>query len=491
MGNNQSIITKHCTFTIIISENYELQCQIRDTEGFEKIIKINPNQKQYLPMKISFNMNDIIIGESASFEFMKDWFLYPKEIREYPFIFQNTNYSLLPESLFAIIIHQYQKAIGNEYIIDKTIYKLQTTNQVFINRLNRSLHAISMPGISIENQTYFDFSKQQKFIDEIIEKHDSYLKYQSILKRASEFATIENKFFLEFDNDCELNEEKFMSICSQFTIDDKKSMKLTYLPTECIFIASKYLETLTDHVNLVLLSKRCRTNMMKYDYNPIELTQTSREYFPNIQTLYRSSRNSELFEDDKRITKRVCDLIPEYGLRIDQIEQLEKWTKLRCGEVIFNSVIDKWSRQISTFDKKVKGKKQVLFLIEEIHGEIFGYYLNTEVKQTFDAYGRSIQTTTDNKSFEYNLVSNGRLKKPLKYEIINLELGGHKIYDRSDDRLIQIGNISLYKEEFKEECSSLSQTDDIFNYHKVKNPLHRRSEMRLFSPKRFLVIQMN
>ena len=77
-------------------------------------------------------------------------------------------------------------------------------------------------------------------------------------------------------------------------------------------------------------------------------------------------------------------------------------------------------------------------------GEIFGYYCNTEIVEKHNA-----RNETDNKSFHFNLQSNGRLEKPMKYEIIDIDRGC-TLFGNSDDELIRLGNIDLVKENYKD-----------------------------------------
>ena len=52
-------------------------------------------------------------------------------------------------------------------------------------------------------------------------------------------------------------------------------------------------------------------------------------------------------------------------------------------------------------------------MIEDEDGEIFGYYLNTEIVEEYRWY-----QVTDSKSFHFNLQSkNNRLNQPMKFEI--------------------------------------------------------------------------
>ena len=70
-------------------------------------------------------------------------------------------------------------------------------------------------------------------------------------------------------------------------------------------------------------------------------------------------------------------------------EQFEKWTSLHCEKIIFDSEKDTWKQNSSIFNKRIFGRKQLIFLIEDDRGEKFGYYLNTLMT---GKYGQPIKT---------------------------------------------------------------------------------------------------
>ena len=72
----------------------------------------------------------------------------------------------------------------------------------------------------------------------------------------------------------------------------------------------------------------------------------------------------------------------EHQKEMKQIRQLEEWTGLQWGEVVFDSDKDNWSVNTSVFDDKIKGKKQLLFVIENDVGEKSKeWYFRIEVKK--------------------------------------------------------------------------------------------------------------
>ena len=148
-------------------------------------------------------------------------------------------------------------------------------------------------------------------------------------------------------------------------------------------------------------------------------------------------------------------------LNVEQIKQLEEWTRLKCGEVLFDSNKDNWAENTSVFNDRIIGKKQIVFLVESEDGEQFGYYLHTEIIEEY-----YFLIKTDTKSFEFNLESkDNRLPGPMKFEIKKKISGGYKLFKKSDDVLITLGDIVLSKENKKHESFCCSHRENRFDYH--------------------------
>ena len=65
----------------------------------------------------------------------------------------------------------------------------------------------------------------------------------------------------------------------------------------------------------------------------------------------------------------------------NQLKQIEQWTGLKCLETLFDSDKDNWKMRTSVFSKCVKGKKQIVFIIEDTEGEKFGFFMNSEISK--------------------------------------------------------------------------------------------------------------
>ena len=170
-------------------------------------------------------------------------------------------------------------------------------------------------------------------------------------------------------------------------------------------------------------------------------------------------------------------------------KQLEEWTSLKCNEIVFDSEIDNWKEYTSVFNERIIGKKQLVFLIEDIDGEIFGYYLNNQIVEKYNYWQK-----TDYKSFLFNLQSkNNRLPQPMKFELKDLTVCGITMFEDRDNHLISFGNIELEKENTKK-LSYCWQIEGLVDYHGIEKALCGKTATiycgEKFIPKRILVIQM-
>ena len=269
----------------------------------------------------------------------------------------------------------------------------------------------------------------------------------------------------------------------------KRIFKMSRMDHYTMFIASRWFDSIDDFINLEIGVKRFQGNMTKFHYNPISLVPSTRRFFTHLQTLYLYSSKDCLFKEDERIIAREPVYLYKYIEKKD-LMKIEEWSGLRCKEAIFDSYVDSWNVGTSVLDKRIVGKKHLAFLIEDINGEKFGYYLNTKVEKE---YGFPVKKT-DNKSFHFNLESNNRLKQPMKFEIKNPKYAGIVLWHSSNDCLITLGDIELCKENWKNK-SFCYQFDDYFNYNGIKKALCGKTgsfekNLNPFTPKRIVTLQM-
>ena len=100
---------------------------------------------------------------------------------------------------------------------------------------------------------------------------------------------------------------------------------------------------------------------------------------------------------------------------------------------------------------------------------------------------------TDKESFLFNLNSNGRMKQPMKFEILNTMEGGIILSKKEEDTLICLGEISLMKKGIESESIWFKRM--AFNYHGIDNAIciglnNNNKHANFFEIKRIVVIQM-
>ena len=478
---------KHHIFLIIINSNNKIKCLLINSENDNEIQFIQlyqHQQEEYLPINILFDMNEIIINNQRkeSIDFMNDLINNPDDFKEYQIKYQNKEYKVIAEVLFALIIHQYKKKIEKQFIIKETKLLFESpflsNTQKVIKRINVSLDAI---GLQINNYEFpdYDYQKQGEFLHEILEKYEVYSKYKNKLMKINISKSL-------IDNSKPFNEEEFDNeMKMKFNLEQRSQMKYHTLDNYCVFIASQYFNSITDHINLVKVSKRLRLNMEKFHYNPIKLNKSIRNYFPNIQTVYRYSRNDEIFEDDKKIIAIFNCKYQQYDLWLEEIEVLKRWTKLKCGEVIFDSNEDDWSVETSVFDSRILNRSKLVFIIEDTDNNKFGYYLNKTVNM-FSMLTKNYDCV-DYKTFQFSLESNGRIAYPIKYEIKDINYGGYVLFFQSEPKLIWLGNICLDKQGTNKRVFPHHFLSNSFNYHGIQKPLWENDD---YDVKRIIVIQM-
>ena len=291
------------------------------------------------------------------------------------------------------------------------------------------------------------------------------------------------------------NQLKYLQISSQFITPEKtpfivrdNCLYSLRLPHSIKQVNGKYVESLktfTIPSNVTKLSDYCFVHCK-------ELTEI--KGLEQIKEFGKESLNSIM-----NITVPIEDKWKTiYGITLDQIKQLEEWTELKCGEVLFDSNVDDWKVDTLELNERIIGKKQLTFLIEDDNEEIFGYYLNTEI---IEKYNKIMET--DFKSFEFNLYSNGRLLGPMKFEIKNTKKGGYYLNESGEfdcTNLILIGTIELMKELYAYESTChepLKKGDQIeylFDYHGFDKALCGKIGNSFggerFTVKKFVVIQM-
>ena len=239
----------HTIFKIQISKQFTLKCSLINEEEKEIIIK------EIIP-SIKFNTNTIDLQEKESenvISFMKQWIENPDDYSTYSIEYQDETYNLLPEVLFAIIVDEIKKEVEKEYIIDETILISPTRDYFILERLKISLESIGLTNISFSLFS-FDYSQQGEYLYKLLEKKKEMDFYKKILKKAEQLGKTEEekKKLKEVDlNKPEMRKDNVFeeTLKKKFSIQERSQMKMCTLDNYCLFITSRYFDSLQDHIN--------------------------------------------------------------------------------------------------------------------------------------------------------------------------------------------------------------------------------------------------
>ena len=231
MGNTQNInplntiiskITPNkIQFKIIITKEYKIKCSWIDSEKKETTININNKETEYYPINISFINNKIVICQENTNEntvlFFEEWINQPHEFKEYKIHYQNKEYILIAEVLFALILKEFTSQIEKEYIIEKTEIQLPKENKEFNFRILTALDSIGLKDIELEEEDIeYEYKNQGEILNEIIEKNESYRKRERMIERAKEI----NKE-MKINEECLINEEEYEKEIKKYSVEER------------------------------------------------------------------------------------------------------------------------------------------------------------------------------------------------------------------------------------------------------------------------------
>ena len=138
-------------------------------------------------------------------------------------------------------------------IIEKTEIYIPSDNSKALQRIKISLQAINLNGIELdEEEISFDYTKQDELFQEIINKKEMIDGYKRILERAKEInPSAKDKLeSIDLNKENMFNEDEFIKeLANKFTTKQRTQMKMCKLDNYCLFIASRYFDTLADHIN--------------------------------------------------------------------------------------------------------------------------------------------------------------------------------------------------------------------------------------------------
>ena len=319
-------MTNKIQFKIVINKEYKIKCSYIDSQKNEIPIHLtnkNKDKKEdYLPISISFHDNKIILCEENTFNihFINDLFDQPNDFKLYEINYQHKDYKVIAEVLFALIINEFKEQIEKEFIIENTIVELPVQNRFLNSRIITALDSIGLQQIQLdEEEIEYQYKEQGDILQEILTKKLEYSKRERMIEKANAIAKEQNMKEIQISSESLATEQEFQKALTKYTIKERDQLHLYDLDNYCIFIASRYLNSIYDHMNLTKVCKRLKYNMDKFHYNPVSVTPKNIKFFPNIQTLHRYGNIDQYLEGG-----RIIQYVDWRKLRLCQLEKIKK-----------------------------------------------------------------------------------------------------------------------------------------------------------------------
>ena len=350
--------TNKRTFKFVIqniSNEYQFQCFLINEENKEETqIELNQNEKQQENQSLTFTL------ENNNIKFFEDLINNTEEYKLYTIQLQKEEYQVVAEILLALILDDFIHKAKKDFIIEKTLVEFQNENKMLKERINVALDAAGLNGIEIGEEITYNYEEQGNILNKLLEKKEAIEKRKKLIKQVNEHATEMNIKEIEMNESQMLTSQDFNEeLMNKYTFKQRIEMNLSKLDNYCIFIASRYFDSLDDHINLVKVSKRMRGNMEKFHYNPVSVNKKTVSFFPNTESLHCYEPEDEYLEYG-----RIERYVEWNKVSLSSREKLKEQNKNK--EIEFKTLI---------FTKK-DSKKFKENIKTNNNNNNFGYYYN-------------------------------------------------------------------------------------------------------------------
>ena len=299
-------IDQEIIFTVKISETFQdISFFIRDLNNNEKRLQLNDTQETYFP-SIFFNGNEMIIshnenGENIVNEFLSNIFDKTKINITNTISFQNKQFTLSDEEVFALLINQFIKIIRNKFTIINAnfeipagSYEQETLDKLYRTYMFLGFKIVSINGRIMDNlPVYLEFNEHPEMkenVNEIQKYYEQYLidkkEFIQLQEKIQEVNDSEDQYVLNIDINKEYTPTLLKDIIRKMGFRGKRLYKLYSISSEQLNIVAKYFDTLEDFMNLEFVSKKCKGILDNFTFNPYEIPRDEMIYFPNIVNIH-------------------------------------------------------------------------------------------------------------------------------------------------------------------------------------------------------------
>ena len=244
--------------------------------------------------------------------------------------------------------------------------------------------------------------------------------------------------------------------------------------------------------NLILRSYKLRLNERKIleirrgkilnILNKISKRENKEEIIPIKIKIREKIKNFDEFKNDINENRIKYVDFMKYGITQNEKRQINKWTKLKMKEVIFDSDINNCKSGKSDFDSRIMYYSNIIILIETINGIKFGGYISKRIVKYGWIY--------DEESFLFSFYGNKNLNFPIKN---NFTGNTFKYCNKKERELFKFGNneIVIYKKGLRLDIMNWNNNYNSYKYSYGSYELIGRTGENCVSIRRILVISMN
>ena len=170
---------------------------------------------------------------------------------------------------------------------------------------------------------------------------------------------------------------------------------------------------------------------------------------------------------------------------------LKEWTGMNNGNIVFDTDYDNWSENTSCFEELISKCKNIVFLIEDENNEKYGFF--SSVSNAIFKKFNYINFMDDKLVFAFNIQSNRRLEKPMKFELQKRKFMEFRIEEKQHCLLIDLSGIVIWKYSKRNQCYLTSSSiiypnnENIINGKSLFDPHNKECH---FTLKRLVCFQM-
>ena len=154
-----------------------------------------------------------------------------------------------------------------------------------------------------------------------------------MIEKANEIAKEQKMEEIQINDESLVSEEEFQKVLSKYTIQERSKLHLYDLDNYCIFIASRYLNSVDDHINLTKVCKRLRYNTDKFHYNSVSVNYETVKFFPNIETLHCYDKQDKYLEGG--IIIKYVDWVRRSCQEIEEIKKEHSGKVIEFKHIVF------------------------------------------------------------------------------------------------------------------------------------------------------------